>query len=66
MGWYRIPVDPSDPLEMVVNPQGLAERSKVGAALRCVERAVLCCAVGRWAAVLSGCVAAVLATLMSL
>lgn len=29
LGWYRIPSTASQPLEMVVNPMGLKERSKV-------------------------------------
>lgn len=29
LGWYKIPASPADPLELVVNPAGLDERSKV-------------------------------------
>jgi hypothetical protein len=31
MGWYRIPATAAQPIEMVVNPQGLEERGLVGA-----------------------------------
>lgn len=39
IGWYRIPESTREPLELVVNPHGLQERSQVRQCVPCMHRA---------------------------
>ena len=49
LGYYRIPATPSQPLELVINPQGLEERTRVRAVLaNLADVAATCWLTIRW------------------